>query len=129
MERIVGIDLGTTNSLIAYIDEETPRVIPDANTGSNLLPSVVSVLPDGSSLIGQPAIEREAEHPLTTLRSVKRFMGLGIEHVSQEDQRRYAFTDQQGAQSIVRFALHDRNYTPPALPSHFAKLSARAVCI
>lgn len=116
MERIVGIDLGTTNSLVAYIDEETPRVIPDAHTGSNLLPSVVSILPDGSSLIGQQAIEREAEHPLTTLRSVKRFMGLGMEHVSQEDQRRYAFADQHGEKNgIVRFAVHGRHYTPPEI--------------
>lgn len=116
MERIVGIDLGTTNSLIAYIDGETPRVIPDANTGSHLLPSVVSVLPDGSSVIGQAAIAREAKHPLATIRSVKRFMGLGIEHVSQEDQRRYAFADQQEEkQGIVRFALRERNYTPPEI--------------
>ncbi len=116
MERIVGIDLGTTNSLIAYIDEETPRVIPDANTGANLLPSVVSVLPDGSSVIGQPAIEREAEHPLTTLRSVKRFMGLGMEHVSLEDHRRYAFADEEGEkQGIVRFAVQERHYTPPEI--------------
>ena len=116
MERIVGIDLGTTNSLIAYIDEETPRVIPDAKTGANLLPSVVSVLPDGSSVIGQPAIEREAEHPLTTLRSVKRFMGLGMEHVSPEDHRRYAFADGEGEkQGIVRFAVQERHYTPPEI--------------
>ncbi len=116
MERIVGIDLGTTNSLIAYIDEETPRVIPDAQTGTNLLPSVVSVLPDGRSVVGQPAIERETENPLTTLRSVKRFMGLGMEHVSSEDQRRYVFADGEGEkQGIVRFAVHERNYTPPEI--------------
>ncbi len=116
MERIVGIDLGTTNSLIAYIDEETPRVIPDAQTGTNLLPSVVSVLPDGRSVVGQPAIERETENPLTTLRSVKRFMGLGMEHVSSEDQRRYVFADGEGEkQGIVRFAVRERNYTPPEI--------------
>ena len=118
MERIVGIDLGTTNSLIAYTHEDTPRVLADAHTGSSLLPSVVSFLPDGSALVGQPAVEREAAHPLTTLRSVKRFMGLGMEHVSDEDRRRYAFARDAGEenkQALVRFAVHDRSYAPPEI--------------
>lgn len=118
MERIVGIDLGTTNSLIAYTDEETPRVLADTHTGSSLLPSVVSFLPDGTPLVGSQAVEREAAHPLTTLRSVKRFMGLGMEHVSDEDRRRYAFAQDDGeenTQAIVRFAVHDRSYTPPEI--------------
>ncbi len=116
MERIVGIDLGTTNSLIAYIDGETPRVLTDTHTDSGLLPSVVSFLPDGTPLVGARAVLREAAHPLTTLRSVKRFMGLGMEHVSDEDRRRYAFVPDDGEQenqAIVRFAVHDRSYTPP----------------
>lgn len=112
MERIVGIDLGTTNSLIAYVPEETPQVIPDPDTGKRLLPSVVSILPNGDSIVGQAAIEREAEHPLTTIRSVKRFMGLGMEHVSAEDTRRYAFADTQG---LVRFDIHGRHYNPPEI--------------
>ena len=118
MERIVGIDLGTTNSLIAYIDGETPRVLTDAHTDSGLLPSVVSFLPDGTPLVGARAVLREAAHPLTTLRSVKRFMGLGMEHVSDEDRRRYAFVADDGEQenqAIVRFAVHDRSYTPPEI--------------
>ena len=118
MERIVGIDLGTTNSLIAYIDGETPRVLTDTHTDSGLLPSVVSFLPDGTPLVGARAVLREAAHPLTTLRSVKRFMGLGMEHVSDEDRRRYAFVPDDGEQenqAIVRFAVHDRSYTPPEI--------------
>ncbi len=118
MERIVGIDLGTTNSLIAYTHEDTPCALADAHTGSSLLPSVVSFLADGTALVGQPAVEREAAHPLTTLRSVKRFMGLGMEHVSDEDRRRYAFAQDDGEdnkQAIVRFAVYDRCYTPPEI--------------
>ncbi len=118
MERIVGIDLGTTNSLIAYIDGETPRVLTDTHTDSGLLPSVVSFLSDGTPLVGARAVLREAAHPLTTLRSVKRFMGLGMEHVSDEDRRRYAFVADDGEQenqAIVRFAVHDRSYTPPEI--------------
>ncbi|MBI3301069.1 MAG: Fe-S protein assembly chaperone HscA [Deltaproteobacteria bacterium] len=110
MERIVGIDLGTTNSLIAFMDEDTPRVIPDPQTGDSLLPSVVSFLDDGRTIVGRQAKEIAAEHPLTTIHSVKRFMGLGMEHVSADDHRRYCFADSQG---VVRFALHGRQYTPP----------------
>ena len=110
MERIVGIDLGTTNSLIAFMDGDTPRVIPDPETGDMLLPSVVAFLEDGRVLVGHPAQELAAEQPLTTIHSVKRFMGLGMEHVSADDHRRYRFANEQG---IVRFALPGRQYTPP----------------
>jgi Fe-S protein assembly chaperone HscA len=110
VERIVGIDLGTTNSLIAFMDEDTPRVIPDPQTGDALLPSVVSFLADGGTVVGRQALELAAEHPLTTIQSVKRFMGLGMEHVSVDDHRRYRFADSQGG---VRFVLHGRQYTPP----------------
>jgi len=112
VERIVGIDLGTTNSLIAFIDEDTPRVIPDPQTGDPLLPSVVAFLADGCTLVGQPAKELVTEQPLTTIQSVKRFMGLGMEHVTGDDHRRYRFADSQG---IVRFTVHGRQYTPPEI--------------
>ena len=110
MERIVGIDLGTTNSLIAVVEQDSPRVIPDLQTGDALLPSVVAFFADGRIAVGQEAKALLAEQPLTTIQSVKRFMGLGMEHVSAEDRRRYRFADDQG---IVRFALHDRQLTPP----------------
>lgn len=110
MERIVGIDLGTTNSLIAFIDGDTPRVIPDPQTGDALLPSVVSFLKDGRMIVGRHAQELATEQPLTTIQSVKRFMGLGMEHVTADDHRRYRFADSQG---MVRFALHGKQYTPP----------------
>ena len=110
MERIVGIDLGTTNSLIAFVDGDTPRVIPDAQTGDPLLPSVVAFLSDGQIEVGQNAKALLADQPLTTIQSVKRFMGLGMEHVSTEDHRRYRFADEAG---IVRFALPSHPYTAP----------------
>jgi len=110
VERIVGIDLGTTNSLIAFVDGDTPRVIPDAQTGDPLLPSVVAFLPDGQVEVGQGAKAVLADQPLTTVQSVKRFMGLGMEHVSTEDRRRYRFADETG---IVRFALPSHPYTAP----------------
>jgi len=110
VERIVGIDLGTTNSLIAFIDGDLPRVIPDPQTGDALLPSVVSFLENGRTIVGRQAKERAVEQPLTTIQSVKRFMGLGMEHVTVDDRRRYRFADNQG---VVRFAVHGKQYTPP----------------
>ncbi|MBI3797393.1 MAG: Fe-S protein assembly chaperone HscA [Deltaproteobacteria bacterium] len=112
MERIVGIDLGTTNSLIAFMDEDTPRVMPDPQTRDALLPSVVSFLVDGHTIVGQQAKDLMAEQPLTTIRSVKRFMGLGMEHVTADDRHRYRFADNQG---IVRFVVHGKQYTPPEI--------------
>ena len=84
MERIVGIDLGTTNSLIAFIDDDAPRVIVDPGTKEPLLPSIVSFLEDGNVIVGRQAKERALEYPLTTIQSVKRFMGLGMDHVSED---------------------------------------------
>jgi molecular chaperone DnaK len=124
VERIVGIDLGTTNSLIAFIDGDTPRVIPDPQTGDALLPSVVAFLADGRIIVGRHAKELAAEQPLTTIQSVKRFMGLGMEHVTVDDHRRYRFADRQG---IVRFAVHGRQYTPPEISALILRsLSERA---
>jgi molecular chaperone DnaK len=115
MERIFGIDLGTTNSLIAYSDNGTPRVIADPVTGSPLLPSVVAFPTPDQVLVGAPAKSLAAHQPLTTISSVKRFMGLGLEHVTPEDRERYAFAADGGARNIVRLQIHDRVYTPPEI--------------
>jgi molecular chaperone DnaK len=113
MERIFGIDLGTTNSLMAYSDDGTPRVIADPDTGSPLLPSVVAFPTPESSIVGARAKELAAHHPLTTIASVKRFMGLGMEHVTPADREHYAFAGD--GHDIVRFRVHDRNFTPPEI--------------
>lgn len=114
MEHIVGIDLGTTNSLIACVDDAGPRVIADSATGQKTLPSIVSFLSNDRVVVGREAGELARTQPLSTIRSVKRFMGLGMEHVSAEDRQRYRFVDDQGdSTSLVRFAIHDRQVTPP----------------
>src|SRR5437667_281102 len=84
MPRIIGIDLGTTNSLVAYVDERTglPRVIPDAE-GRNLLPSIVSFTPAGI-LVGEAARRQLVRQPASTVYSVKRFMGRCYEDVKDE---------------------------------------------
>jgi len=120
MARIFGIDLGTTNSLIAYSDDGTPKVIRDPETGSPLLPSVVSFPTADAVIVGARAKELAAHHPLTTIASVKRFMGLGAEHVTAEDREHYTFAD-GGNREIVRFRIHDRDYTPPEISALILK--------
>jgi molecular chaperone DnaK len=111
MSRIIGIDLGTTNSLVAYVDEATglPRVIPDAD-GRPLLPSVVSFTPDGI-LVGDAA-KRELVHRAGhTVYSVKRFMGRGVDDVREELQY-FPFTVVPG-EGLVRLVVGNRAVTPP----------------
>ncbi|MCC6807624.1 MAG: Hsp70 family protein [Deltaproteobacteria bacterium] len=74
MKRIIGIDLGTTNSCAAYVQHGIPRVIP-TEKGYNTLPSVVGFNPDGTLVFGQSAKERLVLHPKTTLHSTKRLLG------------------------------------------------------
>ncbi len=111
LSRIVGIDLGTTNSLIAYFDEGTglPRVIPDRN-GRVLLPSVVSFTPQGT-LVGEAAKRQLVRTPGSTVYSVKRFMGRGHEDV-KEELRYFPFSVKPG-DGIVRIEVGGHDVTPP----------------
>ncbi|TMA78068.1 MAG: molecular chaperone DnaK, partial [Deltaproteobacteria bacterium] len=74
MSRIIGIDLGTTNSLVAFLGDDGPLVVPDPETGARLLPSAVAFLPSGEVVVGERARELVVERPLDTILSVKRFM-------------------------------------------------------
>jgi len=111
VERIVGIDLGTTNSLVAFLDQDAPRVFADPETGSVLVPSVVSFPAGGDAIVGERAKALAATAPVTTIQSVKRFMGLGPEHLSASDRLRYTFVE--GEAAVVRFRIGARTYTPP----------------
>src|SRR5436309_4752715 len=82
-ELIVGIDLGTTDSLVAYMHGDTPVVIPGED-GSNLVPSVVALDDYGQFIVGNPARKVLIEHPERAIYSVKRLMGRGIEDVREE---------------------------------------------
>jgi molecular chaperone DnaK len=119
MERIVGIDLGTTNSLVAVLEDAGPRVLPDPDTGAVLLPSAVAFLDDGSVVVGERARSLTAERPLDTVLSVKRFMGLGAEHVTAEDRRRYRIVE--GREGPVRFAVGGRELTPPEISAYILR--------
>ncbi len=118
MGRIIGIDLGTTNSLVAVLEEGGPRVLPDPETGAALLPSAVAFLPGGEVIVGARAKALAGERPLDTILSVKRFMGLGLEHVSAEDRRRYRFA---GGAGVVRLVVEGREVTPPEVSAHILR--------
>jgi Fe-S protein assembly chaperone HscA len=111
MSRIIGIDLGTTNSLVAYVDEATgfPRVINDVS-GRPLLPSVVSFTTDGI-LVGVDARRELVRRPRSTVYSVKRLMGRGYEDV--KDELRYLPFAVQPADGTVRIDVGTRQVTPP----------------
>src|SRR5262245_43312712 len=74
MSKVVGIDLGTTNSLVAYVRHRAPVVIRN-ESGDAIVPSIVSSLPDGTIVVGRQAEARLAVDPTHTVYSVKRFMG------------------------------------------------------
>ncbi len=111
MSRIVGIDLGTTNSLVAYVDEKTglPNVIPDRE-GQALLPSIVAFTPDGV-LIGAPAKRQLVRRPEMTVYSVKRLMGRGYEDVKEE--LCYFPFHVRPCEGIVKIEVGGREVTPP----------------
>ena len=111
MSRIVGIDLGTTNSLVAYVDERTglPVVIP-AGDGRRLLPSIVGFTPEGV-LVGEAARRQLARRPADTVYSVKRLMGRGWEDV--KDELRYLPFRVLPGEGVVRLAVGGREVTPP----------------
>ncbi len=115
MGRIVGIDLGTTYSLVAYTDSATrrPVCIPDEE-GRTLCPSVVSVDKDGSIVVGWPARQRLLHQPERTVYSVKRLMGKGIEDVREELQL-FPFHVAPGSEQVIRIQLGEKVFTPPEI--------------
>jgi Fe-S protein assembly chaperone HscA len=117
MGRIVGIDLGTTNSLVAYIDPQTnqPKCIPGPS-GSTLCPSVVSLDPDGSIIVGEPARRRLLTQPDRTIYSVKRLMGRGPADV-QSELKLFPFRIDPASANVIRVQLGDRVFTPPEISS------------
>ncbi len=111
MSRIVGIDLGTTNSLIAYMDGQVPRVITGRHDRA-MVPSVVA-LTDNSLIVGDPAKEHLERNPERTIYSVKRFMGKSLEDLQDELKYfPYALHEQGG---VIRIKIGDKTYSPPQI--------------
>ncbi|MBI5379666.1 MAG: molecular chaperone DnaK [Nitrospirae bacterium] len=112
MNRIVGIDLGTTNSLVAYMDGRQPVVIAGRD-GSKLVPSVLSFEEDGV-LIGDEAKLRGLTNGGRTVYSIKRLMGKGIRDL-REDLGFLPYQLSGSEEGIVRVRIGEREYTPPEL--------------
>src|SRR5580693_3687737 len=115
MGRIVGIDLGTTNSLVAYTDPQTgaPKCIPGPN-GSTLCPSVVSLDPDGSIIVGEPARRRLLTQSERSIYSVKRLMGRGVADI-QTELKLFPFRVDSASKNVIRIKLGDKFFTPPEI--------------
>ena len=117
MARIVGIDLGTTNSLVAYMKDGTPTVIPGRN-GRMMVPSVVAMT-DNGLIVGDSAKEHLTRNPERTVYSVKRFMGKGFADVQSElTYFPYSLTEQGG---VIRIKLGEKTYSPPQISAMILK--------
>src|SRR4051812_643551 len=114
-EIIVGIDLGTTNSLVAFMQGDTPLVIPGED-GSNLVPSVVALDPRSEIVVGNPARKYLIETSDRAVYSVKRLMGRGAEDI-QEELKLFPFrlADDLQAGEVMRIKLGDKEFTPPEI--------------
>jgi len=113
MSKVVGIDLGTTNSLVAYVKDGVPVVIRD-NAGDGLVPSVVSLGDDGTIYVGKEAQRRLLTDAQRTAYSVKRFMGKGREDVQHEAEH-FPFRVSGEQAGVIRIGLGDREFTPPEI--------------
>jgi molecular chaperone DnaK len=114
-DRIVGIDLGTTNSLVAFMQGETPVVIPGED-GLNLVPSVVALDEHSQIIVGSAARKYLIETPERAVYSIKRLMGRGVEDI-QEELKLFPFrlADDIQPGEVLRIKLGDKTYTPPEI--------------
>src|ERR1700687_3419849 len=113
MSKVVGIDLGTTNSLVAYAKDGVPLVIRD-RAGDGLVPSIVSADPDGTVFVGREAQRRLLTQAKRTVYSVKRLMGKGFDDV-RDEARLFPFRVGGEPGGVVRIGLGDREFTPPEI--------------
>ena len=117
MARIVGIDLGTTNSLVAYMDGDVPQVI-EGKHGQSKVPSIVG-LTDNGLIVGEPAKEHLVREPSKTVYSVKRFMGKSLADVSEELKYfPYALQEKGG---VIRIQIGEKTYSPPQVSAMILK--------
>ena len=117
MARIVGIDLGTTNSLVAYMKDGVPTVIPGRG-GRAMVPSVVAMT-DNGLIVGDSAKEHLTRNPERTVYSVKRFMGKDLADVQSElAYFPYSVTEQGG---VIRIKLGEKSYSPPQISAMILK--------
>ncbi|MCE2395243.1 molecular chaperone DnaK [Candidatus Poribacteria bacterium] len=113
MSKVIGIDLGTTNSCVAVLESGEPKVIENAE-GNRTTPSVVAFTKEGERIVGQVAKRQAVTNPQNTVSSVKRFMGRRYNEVSEEMQRvPYAVIEGSGSEARVK--IDDREHAPPEI--------------
>jgi molecular chaperone DnaK len=113
MSKVIGIDLGTTNSVVAVMEGGTPVVIPNQE-GSRLTPSVVAFTKDGEILVGQVAKRQAVTNPENTVFSIKRFMGRRYDEVQQEI-KLVPYKVVKAANGDVRIDIRGKQYSPPEI--------------
>jgi len=113
MSKIIGIDLGTSNSVVALLEGTTPKVLINSQ-GSRLTPSVVAFTDKGERLVGQIARHQQVTNPTNTVFSIKRFMGRRHNEVSEEEKIvPYSIVGESG--ELVKVEVRGKQYTPPEL--------------
>ncbi|TXB66078.1 molecular chaperone DnaK [Vicingus serpentipes] len=110
MGKIIGIDLGTTNSCVSVMEGNEPVVIPNAE-GKRTTPSIVAFIEGGERAVGDPAKRQAITNPTKTISSIKRFMGNSFDQVAEEI-KRSSYTVEKGDNNTPRVKIDDRLYTP-----------------
>ncbi len=110
MSKIIGIDLGTTNSCVSVMEGNEPVVIPNAE-GKRTTPSIVAFIEGGERAVGDPAKRQAITNPEKTISSIKRFMGNSFDQVSKEI-KRSSYKIEKGDNNTPRVKIDDRLYTP-----------------
>ena len=118
-DRVIGIDLGTTNSLVAYMNLTAPKVIPGAD-GDRLVPSVVTLTRYSDIVVGNPARAFLIDEPERTIYSVKRLMGRGVADV-QDELKLFPFRIARGSESVIRVQLGEKTFTPPEISAYILR--------
>jgi len=113
MSKTIGIDLGTTNSVVAVMEAGSPKVITNA-TGARTTPSVVGFTEKGERLVGQPAKHQQVTNPKNTVYSIKRFMGRRHNEVHSEE-KIVPYELVGGEDELVRIKVRGKEFTPPEI--------------
>ena len=112
-EKVIGIDLGTTNSVVAVVEGGEPKVLANQE-GNRLTPSVVAFTDKGETLVGEPAKRQAVTNPQNTVYSIKRFMGRRHNEVSS-DEKSVPYTVEGESEAYVEVEASGNSYKPPEI--------------
>ena len=112
-EKVIGIDLGTTNSVVSVMEGGEPKVIANQE-GSRTTPSVVAFTDKGETLVGEPAKRQAVTNPHNTIYSIKRFMGRRHSEV-QSEEKIVPYEIVGGPSDYVKVKVNDKDHTPPEI--------------